>query len=193
MSDSQEQPPTAETAAAVAEPPRKPVYQGPWFRRIIERSIDSQNWLEGFSDGTQQVVGWTFKVGGPTFRWLKNLAHGTWFGHPLHPALTDIPVGAWLGTLIFDIIWLATGHTPGYATASNVLVVIGLVGAVLSILTGTTDWNDTYGKERRVGIAHGIINTIATLVYAVALVLRLTGGQFPGFIISTVGLVILLL
>ena len=65
MPDSQEQPATNETAAAVAEPPRKPVYQGPWFRRAIERSIDSQNWLEGFSDGTQAFVGGIFKVGGP--------------------------------------------------------------------------------------------------------------------------------
>ena len=193
MSNSQEQPASAESAAAVAESPRKPVYQGPWFRRIIERSIDSQNWLEGFSDGMQKFVGGTFKVGGSPMRWLKNLAHGTAFGHPVHPAATDIPVGAWLGTLIFDIIWLATGQPSGMATASNVLLIIGLVGAVLSILTGTTDWNDTYGKERRVGIAHGIVNTLATLVYVVALVLRLTGNQFTGFIISTIGLVILLL
>lgn len=193
MSDSQEQSATSESAVSVQEPPRKPVYQGPWFRRAIERSIDSQNWLEGFSDGTQKFVGWTFKVGGPPFRWLKNQAHGTAVGHPLHPALTDIPIGAWLGTLIFDIIWLATNQSSGMATASNVLVIIGLVGAVLSILTGTTDWNDTYGKERRVGIAHGLINTLATLVYVVALVLRLTGSQFPGFVVSTVGLLILLL
>ncbi len=193
MSDSQEQPAAAETTATVAESPRKPVYQGPWFRRAIERSIDSQNWLEGFSDGMQKFVGGTFQVGGPPLRWLKNQAHGTALGHPAHPALTDIPVGAWLGALVLDIVWLATGRPSGIATASNVLVIVGLVGAVLSILTGTTDWNDTYGSERRVGIAHGIINTVATLVYAVALVLRLTSNQFPGFIVSTVGLVILLL
>jgi nitrite reductase/ring-hydroxylating ferredoxin subunit/uncharacterized membrane protein len=177
----------------VEESPRKPVYQGPWFRRAIEQSIDSQNWLEGFSDGTQKFVGGTFKIGGQPLRWLKNQGHGTAVGHPLHPALTDIPVGAWLGTLVLDIVWLATNRSSGTATASNVLLIVGLVGAVLSILTGTTDWNDTYGKERRVGIAHGIINTIATLVYVVALILRLTGNQFAGFILSTIGLVILLL
>jgi len=192
MSDSQEQM-TAEAALAAEEPPRKPMYQGPWFRRLIERSIDSQNWLEGFSDGTQQVVGWTFKIGGPPFRWLKNLSHGTWIGHPLHPALTDIPVGAWVGTLVLDILWLATHRPSATATASTVLLIVGLVGAVLSVLSGTIDWNDTYGKERRVGIAHGIVNTVATLVYVVALVLRLTSHQFSGFILSTVGLVILLL
>lgn len=193
MSDSQEQPAAGEAAAAVAEPPRKPTYQGPWFRRAIERSIDSQNWLEGFSDGTQKLVAWTFKIGGSPFRWLKNQAHGTALGHPLHPALTDIPIGAWVGTLVLDIIWLATNRPSATAAASNGLLIVGLVGAVLSVLTGTTDWNDAYGKERRVGIAHGIVNTIATLVYVVALVLRLSGNQFSGFIIATIGLVILLL
>ncbi|HEY7348886.1 MAG TPA: Rieske 2Fe-2S domain-containing protein [Ktedonobacterales bacterium] len=192
MSDSQEQS-TAAESTAVAEPPRKPTYQGPMFRRVIERSIDSQNWLEGFGDGTQKFIGWTLRVGGPPMRWLKNLSHGTSLGHPLHPALTDIPVGAWLGTLVLDIIWLATNRSSGTATASNILLIVGLVGAVLSVLSGTIDWNDTYGSERRVGIAHGIVNTIATLVYVVALVLRLTGNQFSGFILSTIGLVILLL
>ena len=198
MSDSQEQSVPADTPVAMGEAPRKPVYQGPWFRRLIERSIDSQNWLEGFSDGTQKLVGWTFKIGGSPLRWLKNVSHGTWFGHPVHPAATDIPVGAWIGTLILDIIWLiernaAPDTAKALALASNILVIVGLAGAVLSVLTGTIDWNDTYGKERRVGITHGIVNTIATLVYVVALVLRLTGGQFPGFIVSTVGLLILLL
>lgn len=193
MSDPQETPAPAETAVAAEEAPRKPTYQGPGFRRAIERSIDSQNWLEGFSDGLQKFVGGTFRVGGPPLRWLKNLSHGTWFGHPLHPAATDIPVGAWLGTLIFDIIWLIDNRSSSLAVASNILLIIGLAGAVVSVLTGTIDWNDTYGKERRVGITHGIVNTVATLVYVVALVLRLTGHQFSGFILSTVGLVILLL
>lgn len=94
---------------------------------------------------------------------------------------------------MLDIVWLATNRPTETAAASNVLLIVGLVGAVLSVLTGMTDWNDTYGKERRVGIAHGIVNTIATLVYVAALVLRLAGDQFSGFIVSTVGLAILLL
>ncbi len=198
MSDSQEHPVTTETATAVQEPPRTPTYQGPWFRRLIERSIDSQNWLEGFSDGLQRFVGGTFKVGGPPVRWLKNLSHGVWFGHPMHPAVTDIPIGAWVGTLILDIIWLiernsAPDTAKTLALASNILVIIGLVGALLSVLSGTIDWNDTYGKERRVGITHGIVNTVATLLYVLALVFRLTDHPFRGFLVSTVGLVILLL
>jgi len=198
MSDSQEQPATDETTPAAQEPSHTPTYQGPWFARLIGRGIDSQNWLEGFSDGLQKFVGGTFRIGGPPLRWLKNLSHGTWFGHPLHPAVTDIPIGAWVGALIVDIVWLIERNSSPdvantLALAATILVIVGLVGAILSVLSGTIDWNDTYGKERRVGITHGIINTVATLVYVLALIFRLTDHPFRGFVLSTVGLAILLL
>ena len=32
---------------------------------------------------------------GPAGQSVKNLAHGVWLGHPLHPVLTDVPIGAW--------------------------------------------------------------------------------------------------
>jgi hypothetical protein len=32
--------------------------------------------------------------GGSLPRAIADTLHGTWFGHPLHPALTDIPIGA---------------------------------------------------------------------------------------------------
>jgi uncharacterized membrane protein len=44
-------------------------------------------------------------------RRLKSLFNGTWIGHPLHPAITDVPITAWLLTAVFDIIWLIS-HTP---------------------------------------------------------------------------------
>ena len=34
--------------------------------------------------------------GGSLTRTIADALHGTWFGHPLHPALTDIPIGAWV-------------------------------------------------------------------------------------------------
>ena len=33
---------------------------------------------------------------------FKNFLHGTWLGHPLHPVLTDIPVGAWTAAQVLD-------------------------------------------------------------------------------------------
>jgi hypothetical protein len=30
---------------------------------------------------------------------IKNFLHGTWLGHPLHPVITDVPVGLTLPPL----------------------------------------------------------------------------------------------
>jgi len=40
--------------------------------------------------------------GGSLTRAVADALHGTWFGHPLHPALTDIPLGAWVLAAGFD-------------------------------------------------------------------------------------------
>ena len=35
---------------------------------------------------------------------LADLARGTPLGHPLHPALTDLPIGFWTSSLLLDIV-----------------------------------------------------------------------------------------
>ncbi len=61
-------------------------------------------------------------------------------------------------------------------------VIVGLLGALGAIVTGLTDWSDTYGSERRVGLNHALFNAIATLLYIVSFILRLLVG--PGDSIS---------
>src|SRR5215469_3420826 len=93
-------------------------------------------------------------------RRLKSLLNGTWYGHPLHPAITDVPITSWVLTALFDIIWLIT-HSTWSAYAAFVTVTVGLLGALGAIVTGLTDWSDTYGSERRIGLNHAIYNSLA--------------------------------
>ncbi|HKS70233.1 MAG TPA: hypothetical protein VJQ45_07425, partial [Ktedonobacterales bacterium] len=62
--------------------------------------------LERLSDGLQGVIGKLAGNTGKPPRLWKSLLSGTWLRHPLHPLLTDVPVGAWLLTALLDIIWL---------------------------------------------------------------------------------------
>jgi len=101
-------------------------------------------------------------------RRLKSLLNGTWFGHPLHPVITDVPITAWLLTAIFDVIWLIA-HTTWAGYGGFVTVIVGLLGALGAIVTGLTDWSDTYGAERRVGFNHALFNATATILYLVSL------------------------
>src|SRR5215472_15709217 len=79
-------------------------------------------------------------------RLFKSLLHGTWLRHPLHPLLTDIPLGAWVLTAIFDVIWLlARGTNAWSARAAEAAIIRGIVGALAAVVTGLADWSDSYG------------------------------------------------
>src|SRR5256885_16333268 len=65
---------------------------------------------------------------------VRDLLHGVWLGHPLHPAGVQIPVGAWTSAAILDAV-------PGGAPAATVLVGVGTATAVPSVVTGLTDWS----------------------------------------------------
>src|SRR6202165_2503468 len=146
------------------------------LNHIVSRFIDRQRWLEPVADLLQKVVAGAYKLLGKPGRDVKTLLNGTWLGHPLHPVITDIPLGAWTLAVLFDIIYLFKG-THGWISAAALAVFVGLLGALGSALTGYTDWSDTFGRERRVGIAHGLLNTAVIVVYLVSLIIRVTHGS----------------
>src|SRR5690242_16865650 len=107
-------------------------------------------------------------------RRFRTLLNGTWLGHPLHPAITDVPIGAWLLAVIFDIIWLVAPATNAWAArGAEAAVLIGILAAIGAAVTGMTDWSDTYGAERTVGLYHAGLNVLALVLYIISFVLRL--------------------
>src|SRR5262245_22804917 len=102
---------------------------------------------------------------------VKNALHGVWLGHPLHPVLTDIPIGAWTTALALDAKAAASGD-DSYTRAADFALALGLAGAVGSAVTGLTDWSETDGRAKRVGLLHGLLNVAATTLMATSYVLR---------------------
>jgi len=133
--------------------------------------LDRQRWLDTTADALQPAVRRAFDALGPARRHVKNFLHGTWLGHPLHPALTDIPLGAWTATLVLDAIGDRPGR-PGVSRAADVSLGLGLAGAVGAAATGLTDWSDTDARPRRIGVAHAALNGGATLLFAASLLCR---------------------
>ncbi|MEO6683395.1 MAG: hypothetical protein ABIN48_11300, partial [Ginsengibacter sp.] len=64
--------------------------------------INEQEWLDKAADKIQPAVLNAYAAGGETGRKIKNFLHGTWLGHPLHPLMTDIPIGAWTAAAVLD-------------------------------------------------------------------------------------------
>jgi nitrite reductase/ring-hydroxylating ferredoxin subunit/uncharacterized membrane protein len=88
----------------------------------------------------------------------------------LHPALIDLPVGSWTLAAILDALEMA-GVRPARGLADTAIR-IGLVGAVGAAVAGATDWSETDGRAKRIGLAHGVMNLTATGLYALSLLLR---------------------
>jgi nitrite reductase/ring-hydroxylating ferredoxin subunit/uncharacterized membrane protein len=147
-----------------------------------------QPFTERLSDTLQHAIGVIVGSYRKPPRRLKSLLNGVWLGHPLHPAITDIPITAWILTAVFDIIWLIS-HTSWAAYGAFVAVIVGLFGAVGAVVTGLTDWSDTYGAERRIGLNHALFNACATVFYLISFILRLLAGPGDGIAAVVLGFI----
>lgn len=132
--------------------------------------IENQDWLGEAGDAIQPVIIKAFKAGGETGQKIKNFLHGTWLGHPLHPALTDVPIGSYTVAAVLDGIELAGNED--YKSGADAAIAIGIAGALASAVTGLTDWTGTTKKRRKVGLMHGLLNLTATGLYVTSLILR---------------------
>lgn len=147
--------------------------------RDATNAIERQKWLDQIADPLQQMITTTYEAGGQTGKQIKNLLHGTWLGHPLHPVLTDLPVGAWTAALVFDIFG-RNNDDKKLTTGADAAVAIGLVAAAGAALTGLTDWQHTDGRSRRIGLMHGLLNISAFFLYIMSFLLRLSGARSGG-------------
>ncbi len=130
----------------------------------------SPEWLEDAAETIQPAVLNAFESAGDTGKAVKNFLHGTWLGHPLHPMLTDIPLGAYTTTAVMDVMELC-GNENVKAGADTSLA-IGLAGAAGAAVTGTADWTGSTGQNRRVGLMHATLNIGATLLNTASLIMR---------------------
>ena len=139
--------------------------------------------LDPVADTMQAAINGLFQSGGAAGQQVKNLLHGVWLGHPLHPALTDVPVGAWTTAAVLDALE-AMGHDE-LGPGADAAIGLGLVGSAAAAVTGLTDWAATDGPARRQGLIHGWLNGGITLLYILSLIFRRNGRRPAG---RTVGL-----
>ena len=131
--------------------------------------IGNQKWLESAADPISKAVRNAFP--GETGKTIKNALHGTWFGHPLHPALVAIPLGAWTVAAILDSMESLSGRKE-LGAGADAAVAIGIAGALGSAITGATDWSETDGRGKTIGLLHGLLNLTATALYTTSLFMR---------------------
>jgi nitrite reductase/ring-hydroxylating ferredoxin subunit/uncharacterized membrane protein len=146
----------------------------------INQAVDAQQgWLDPLAETLQSALSAAIEAGGEAARSAKTFLNGSWLGHPLHPAISDLPVGAWTTAVIMDLI--------GAHGAADTCVKVGVVAALPTALAGVADWHDTVDRDRRVGLAHGLLNTAALGLFIGSIAARRRGGQALGVGLSSLG------
>jgi nitrite reductase/ring-hydroxylating ferredoxin subunit len=155
------------------------------MRRLLARLVTAQDgWARPFGDFNHRWLNALFRP----IRPLKDVLNGTWIGHPLHAAATDIPIGALLLTVVLDVL--------GKTAAADVALVVTILFMLAAAATGAADYTDTDGAARVRATVHSTLMVVALLVLLVSLALRATGGtdrtiaialSFIGFLIVTAG------
>jgi uncharacterized membrane protein len=106
---------------------------------------------------------------------LLDILQGKWLGHPLHPAIVHVPIGAWIGATLLDLAVRLGWGGPILGRLALYLVVAGLLGALAAVPPGIADWIEIK-KEKpawKLGLYHMALNLAAALVWAVNCGLRI--------------------
>jgi uncharacterized membrane protein len=83
------------------------------------------------------------------------------YGHPFHPILVTIPIGAWVASLVFDIAsQVSSKGSASLVDASYWLIGLGIIGALLAALFGLMDLVRIPRGTRalRFALAHMVLN-----------------------------------
>ncbi len=113
---------------------------------------------------------------------VKDALSGTWLGHPVHPLATDVVIGAWTSALVLDLVG---GERS--APAAKTLTGLGILSAVPTAAAGLSDWSDSLGKERRIGLVHAGANIAAITLYSLSYLARRNGDTASGKALGLAG------
>jgi len=120
------------------------------------------------------------------------------YGHPFHPLMVTLPIGAWVASVVFDIVALASSEKEDvFAEGAYWLIGIGVIGAVLAALFGVMDLlTIPRGTPAfRTGLTHMALNLTVVVLFVVGFAVRAGQGyeeaSVPGFVLSLIALALL--
>jgi nitrite reductase/ring-hydroxylating ferredoxin subunit len=151
-----------------------------WHHDVVEL-VDGWGWIRTLNDQLTAILGpWREKYqANPVIELMHG---GRWLGHPLHPALSDLPIGFWAGSVLLDLADRDPAPDRGPARdgeldLAGLFTAAGLVTAVAAAATGIVDWTVSDDQDRRLGLFHGVLNTAAVGLQGLSLTARLAGHR----------------
>src|ERR1035437_4964789 len=92
---------------------------------VLDRIIQKLTFLGPLGDAVHKWLGRLLAGDSPTAL-AKEFLNGSWLGHPLHPALTDVPIGAWMGASLLDVA--DGGRGGGMGRGAGMMGGVGCAG-----------------------------------------------------------------
>jgi uncharacterized membrane protein len=121
------------------------------------------------------------------------------YGHPVHPLLVTIPIGAFVATLAFDIASV-TVEGRAYGRPAVWLSAIGIVSAIVASLFGFLDFRRLTSGTRAhaVAVRHMVLMDVVLVCFIVGFFIRradetqyLDGTPVAALVLSAVGVAVL--
>jgi nitrite reductase/ring-hydroxylating ferredoxin subunit/uncharacterized membrane protein len=150
--------------------------------RLLARIVAAQDfWARPLGDFNHRWLSALFRP----IRPIKDLLSGTWLGHPLHAASTDVPVGSLLVSVFLDLL-----NQPVGADVALLATVLFMLAAALS---GAADYIYTDGLARVRATLHSTLMVVALVVVVLSLLLRVSGpvDRTVPLVLSIIGFLIL--
>ncbi len=145
--------------------------------RLVRRIAARVAFLDPVSDQLQGAVR-------ALPRRLRDVLDGVWLGAPLHPALTDVPLGSWSAATLLDAAGLVADD-EGPQGAADAALAVGVLAALPAALTGLNDWSHLRGDSKRIGTLHALLNSTSLTLNIASKVFRRRGARGRAQALST--------
>ncbi|MGH3543987.1 MAG: Rieske 2Fe-2S domain-containing protein [Mycobacterium sp.] len=167
------------------------------LNRLGTRVLDvlgRQEWLDRPSYRFEHALTFVFNTLGGARERVTNVLHGVWLGHPLHPPLASLSTGSIGTTVALDVVRevRVLAGRPAFelrdvSRFARRALTVGILANIGAAVTGVTDWQHTHEQSRRIGLVHGVLNTVAMGLYALSWWERRRGRHRRGVIDSALG------
>jgi len=132
--------------------------------RWLARIVTAQDiWAKPFGDFNHRWLSALFRP----IRPIKDLLNGTWLGHPVHSAVTDVPIGSLLVSVVLDLL--------GQRVGADVALLATVLFMFAAAVAGAADYVDTDGTARTRATLHSTLMVIGLVVLVISLVIRAGG------------------
>jgi nitrite reductase/ring-hydroxylating ferredoxin subunit/uncharacterized membrane protein len=151
--------------------------------QAVERAVERTPGIGQAGTKVSLAVHGTVLKSGEGVRDAVDVLHGTWLGHPFHPVLTEITIGAWFLGGLFDAAGALGRSRPARLTGDR-LAAIGTACAIPTALTGLADFSTFPQWSAKPATLHAGLNLANLGLYATSLWHRRRGNRRRGLALS---------